>query len=311
MIHQIVDIDHWKRVFPLDGLREKARSKVLSRAMECPDLFPDDASVTEETLIHEPILGVGSITSPYHLAILKQVRQEASTILVPDRRVAVDAFAFALGEPDRRDVTKTGGLPYWPAADPWPQIHNAPALFLAQLSFLDSHQTITDLPSDILLVFGHRAWVEVEEWDGWRPDLVFFWQRIGNQTLIATDQVPTAGRNLLACFGAIHRTYDYPDAIEDMNQVPRWRNGSVLNGTKIGGARPSGHWAYFSGARYIGSIGSVDPSFGRRWPFLNVEQPIATMRDAMRLHNRLTWDDLGRLDLYFDGQRVLYRIENG
>lgn len=311
MIHEVVDIDHWKRVFPLDMLRQQARTKALSLTRKHPDRFPDEASIAEEALAFEPIPGSGSISSPYHLAILEQVRLEASKILDPDNCVAVDTFAFALGESDRREVTKTGGLPYWPATDPWPAIEGEPAQFLAQLSFLDSHHCVPDLPGDVLLVFGHQTWTEVDDWDGWRPDLIFVWQEVRDHALIATDQVSTAGRSLLAFFGAIHRTFDYPKGIEEMNQIPRWRNGAVASGTKIGGVPPSGHWPYFQGARYIGSIGSIDPVFGRPWPFLNVEPPIATMRDAMRIHNRLTWNDFGRLDLYFDGQRVLYRIENG
>jgi hypothetical protein len=108
----------------------------------------------------------------------------------------------------------------------------------------------------------------------------------------------------------VHRSWDFPDAVEDLSRVPRWRHGAILKGTKIGGVPVGEYPAYIGKARFIASIGSIDPVFGRPWPFINVDRPMATIRQSMEWHNRLSWGDLGKLDLYFDGERVRYRIED-
>jgi hypothetical protein len=294
MIHEAFDMDRWLTVFPLAELRATAAAQV--DAVEARRL--------------EPMPTIGVITSPYHLAVIEQVRREVQDHLLGSDRVAADIFTYAVGESGRRDVTKTGGLPYWPVERPWPWSDDEPAVFLAQLSFVDSRDLLTELPGDILLVFAHRAWIDPEEWDGWRPNLVFAWQSLGDHQLVNAEDIPSMEWGVIPCYGAIFRSWDNPGAAGEPDRVARWRNAAILNGTKIGGTPKGGRSPYMLNARFLGSIGSVDPVFGRPWPFLNVEQPITTIRQVMQWHNRLNWGDQGRLDLYFDGERVLPRIEN-
>jgi hypothetical protein len=209
MIHEVFDLERWKAAFPLEELREEARSQAIALLGEHVDLLDDDEAVAEEVRRFEPVPTIGSITSPYHLAVIEQVREEAREILQSSNRIATDVFTFALGEPERRDVTKTGGLPYWPSDRPWPWSDDEPAVFLAQLSFVDSHDLLPDLPGDVLLVFAHRAWLNPEAWDGWRPDLVLEWQTVGVQQLVMAEEVPANESGVLECYGpyTVHGTF--------------------------------------------------------------------------------------------------------
>ena len=61
------------------------------------------------------------VVGPRDIIPLEHWREEArgKTDLGPF--APTDAFVLAVGEPKRRDVTKVGGIPYWPAAREWPR----------------------------------------------------------------------------------------------------------------------------------------------------------------------------------------------
>src|SRR5262249_53652498 len=100
------------------------------------------------------------IVGPYIIAAQEQLRAERLAQSRPVNQVPVDLFVFCKGEPPRRDLTKIGGLPYWPARREWPRAESgAPMAFVAQINFADSRDITGTLPGDLLLVFGEPEWV--------------------------------------------------------------------------------------------------------------------------------------------------------
>ena len=67
-----------------------------------------------------PDLRRHSLTSPIHLVALEDLRSQLAESGLLGQGIPADVFAFALGEPAERHVTKVGGLPYRPAGEPWP-----------------------------------------------------------------------------------------------------------------------------------------------------------------------------------------------
>lgn len=58
------------------------------------------------------------VTSPFHLVMNEHRRQQATAHKPREKPTLIDIFAWAYGEPSNREVTKMGGLPYFPASRP-------------------------------------------------------------------------------------------------------------------------------------------------------------------------------------------------
>src|SRR5690348_4565406 len=152
-IHDEVDVAHWRTIFPIDRLRGDAKERALAFREQYPErwldralfshastwwlanrrgMLPidlaeakaavarerdhdpdtwDAAHLAQEVLLSQP--NVNAITSPVHLAIFEQLREEMRAGLTLDDGVPVDLFVWNIGEPPRREMTKIGGLPYW------------------------------------------------------------------------------------------------------------------------------------------------------------------------------------------------------
>jgi hypothetical protein len=148
VIHERLDIAHWKSVFSLARLRDEVRGKPASM---------------------QPTACI--ISGPYDIAVLEQLREEAFAFLPDIERVPTDIFVWNRGEPERRAVTRIGGLPYREAGKPWPIARSGtPMNFVAQFCFADSRDITPDLPGDILLFFA-----ESKKWDKGVEDYDFLW----------------------------------------------------------------------------------------------------------------------------------------
>ena len=114
------------------------------------------------------------VTSPHDLFSVEVLRDRHA--LRRGTASPTDVFVFGKGEATRRDGTKVGGLPYWPADRRWPKDEaGTPYRFLAQFNFADSRDLLAELPGEVLLLL-------VQEGDDWlyEPDRIHFeWLPVG------------------------------------------------------------------------------------------------------------------------------------
>jgi hypothetical protein len=171
------------------------------------------------------------VTSPHDLFSVEALRDRLA--LRVGRATPTDVFVFGKGEAPRRDGTKVGGLPYWPADRPWLKNDaRVPCRFLAQFNFADSRDLFANLPGQVLLLL-------VEEGDDWlyEPDRIHFeWLPLGLApvTSFESSWIVNQGGTF---FGVIHRSADYPEAAENAGKcgIRSQRDLPIINGTKIGG----------------------------------------------------------------------------
>jgi hypothetical protein len=260
MVHERLDVDHWKRVFSVPQMRQ---------AGEKPDAC--------------------IISGPYDIAVLEQLRAEANAADPDTERVPTDVFVWYRGEPEDRAVTKIGGLPYVPSGKRWPIAPSGvPLTFVAQVCFADSRDITPVLPGDVLLIFAEGkersyqaevhydfAWGDGDERDS---AVHFEWATLGDTELVTADEVPSTGWQIMPCYAAIHRTWDYPTADgfaypDVADHIP-----TVNEATKIGGVCPWLDELESAGAvppgEYLCSLSSLSPKIYKPFPFLNVPEPI-------------------------------------
>lgn len=274
MMHDTVDIQRWIGMFPISE---------------------SDTGV------------VSSVVSPYDVAIFEQAR---SKILGcrgsnPRKACCADVFVFGLGEPAERHLTKIGGLPYFADERQWPTNSSGePMTFVAQLCFADSCDLVGDLPGDVLLVFGSQ-----EENDDMECtwELSFEWMQLGQDDLVVQGNIPETDWKIVPCYGAIHRTCDYHP--EGFGKSVKDRMMAVVGGTKIGGIpKWIGEPENLPG-RFIGTIGSIEPSVGQPFPWLNVPEPIKTIADSAG-QNWLSWNMLGMLYLFLEKDQIHWTTQS-
>ena len=74
MIHQKFDGERWKNLFSLEKLRKQARDYVEGRRRQLPGEYKSAVAVERHVKLMSP--GGEIITSPLHLAVVEQVREE-------------------------------------------------------------------------------------------------------------------------------------------------------------------------------------------------------------------------------------------
>jgi hypothetical protein len=313
MIHQTFDIKRWKNLFPLEKLRRQAKEFVEDRRRELPDEYKNASDVERHIKLMNP--GGEIITSPFHLAVVEQLREEClASRNLPT--VPTDVFVFARGEPQNRSVTKVGGLPFWPRARDWPMGRSGlPMTFVAQFCFADSTDLFHSLPGEILLVFADGIYLK-----DWRDEdanaLRFEWVNRSENNLVEASGIPQTRWDLFPVYGEIHRTKDY--ATGPMWEKAWWwillrRSKSprdffsglgaqraldkayhmpycipIVEGTKIGGFP---RWIQGDDetipGRFLCALGSIRPVYQtpndimhRPYPFTNLQGPFVRARKA-------------------------------
>jgi hypothetical protein len=292
MIHERFDLDRWKREFPLAKLSEFRFG--------------------------------GTITGPGEMAVIEQIR-EALIAEGADlgRRIDTDICVWNLGESPQREVTKIGGVPFWPSWEPWPESESGePCTFVAQFCFADSTDLLPELPGDILVIYS-------EEDD--YSELQYYWLSLEDaDDLVDPDSIPSQRWSIQPCYAVLHRTADFPEAkyasLEQyLDQYPypfglwsRW----MLDATKIGGywtergeladpdsvddpelredIRRCNERSRQMQDEFICQLGSL--SGGKPWPFLNA--PTAKDVEERRTGRLLCLWDMGALALFFDGESL-------
>lgn len=148
------------------------------------------------------------VASPSQICNNEQLRKAAQDQYDWGPAVPVDIFIMADGEPQDRNVTKVGGLPYRPANLAWPtEADGSPLTFLAQFDFTDSFDVVGHIPGEVLLVF-----TPDNNEDGPIESLHFEWQPLGMTDLISAQDVPRQKWRFKPCYGYRYRTVSYPQA---------------------------------------------------------------------------------------------------
>jgi hypothetical protein len=290
-LHDRFDLSYWVQQFPLSKLRAEARDFVLRRRQELPQEYPDDSAVESHIDLMRP--DGDFVVGPESVAVIEQLRAEALTDnQYSGERVPTDVFVWARGEPANRAVTKTGGLPYRSADSPWPRSpRGEPLGFIAQICFADSGDLVGELPGDVLLVFGDDEALVCEP-----QQLVFEWSKPG--ILNPTAEVPvSAAEPFTPYYGVIHRTEDWPDAVEELFQnYRRPEQIAIFEGTKIGGVPSPIQADVLPSGRFLAALGSISVDRKAPHPFVNVSGPLGRWGDD----NDLMIGDMGSLYLFID-----------
>ena len=286
MIHERFNLDKWVTAFPLARL----------------DKGTDVAT---------------ALTGPLPVAYVEQIRaavRKAGGDL--GKPVPVDLCVWKVGDTKRREATKIGGLPYWPASEPWPNLgQRQPYTFVAQFCFADSKDILAKLPGDILSVLAGGPDYQ---------DLELRWFKLGEAELLPADKIPAPQWAIHPCHAALHRTAEYPEADYELFEkypypMRLWAK-KFKDGSKIGGAwelrgelpdaadiddaklrqRIQRAWERVRQQEktYFCQLGSVQAT--QRQPFINADHD----EELVRSHAEkfLMIADVGGYDFFYDGK---------
>ncbi|HEV8575102.1 MAG TPA: DUF1963 domain-containing protein [Dehalococcoidia bacterium] len=253
MIHEQVDLARWKTEFSLERLRRDAREFVLNRREQMPDRYPDEAAVERHVRLLEPDGGI--VESAKQLAITEQLREEAN---IPEswERIAADVFTMVNGEAPTREMTKIGGLPFWPSGRDWPTfITGEPMTFIGQFCFGDSDDLVGLLPGDVLIIFGidHDSILGEEE-----SAIHFSWINRGVSELISAEEQHESSWKIAPYYGQIYRTYDLTEVHQNLTRYRGSEKLAVMEGTKIGGLPRWIQQAPQMPGRFLCALGGTD-----------------------------------------------------
>ncbi|MBE9102546.1 DUF1963 domain-containing protein [Vacuolonema iberomarrocanum] len=294
MIHQVFDLDYWSQVFPVDRFK---------------DLFPDYPYVNTPPYVNEIAID-WEIVSPFHLVMNEHWKHQQS-IHRQGPSVPIDIFVWGYGEPDKREVTKMGGLPYFPAARPWPQSDsNKPLEFFAQICFKDSLDICGPLPGDILVIFMNPERFEDEIFEEGCTAFHFEWVSIGDFPLVSYHETPGFDPLFLPCYGVIHRTNEFLD--------------EPMAGTKIGGNSSWIQYEVSLPGRFLFQMNSITPELSLPYPFVNTpfinffpypEPKGKTSREANSpweyIGHPMYWGDLGQIYFFLDDNKLSWELQSG
>jgi len=238
-------------------------------------------------------LSTRHLTSPYHLFDLERGRIECG---VKGTAVNVDVFVIGKGEPKQRDITKVGGLPYWPKGKKWPTHgKGTPYRFLAQFNFSDSTDIYPDLPGDILLIF-------VTNEDDWAFDsdgYHFEWVDLGIEPINAVPEESELP-DVYPFFGVIHRSVDYLSGTFKEGDFYEYELDKllILPGIKIGGAPSFIQDSTQFVPGFLCQLGSIQAVYDLPYPWVNQEKVHSL--DFARREPQLSICDMGTIYFFMD-----------
>lgn len=221
--------------------------------------------------------------------------------------VPVDVFIMAQGEPDNRAATKVGGLPYRPANLKWPvSTAGQPLGLIAQFNFTDSRDLYSNLPGDLLLIFGIETEYGIE---------VHYceWQSLGDFELVKS--IPARSLQIPPCYGYRYRTVNFPDArLKDERQRKPAVEGRIVEFSYhlfCYQAIQIGRAPYFiqdfekdDKLTPLCTISSMWPDQRRPYPWVNKPLPIKIEPSLRDVNSELMIDDVGCFYFFLtpDGQ---------
>ena len=254
------------------------------------------------------------VASPSQICNNEQLRQAAHDQYDWGPAVPVDVFILADGEPQDRNVTKVGGLPYRPANLAWPsEADGSPLTFLAQFDFTDSFDIVGETPGEVLLVFTPDS-----DEDGPIDSLHFEWHPLGLTDLIRAGTVPRPNWRFKPCYGYRYRTVSYPKAKRkselETNMYPMcqgleiWSDYHLLQFQ----AMQIGRAPFFIQQgddqlprKMLCTINSICIAADTPFPWINHPRPLP-LNDWRAFHEYLTMGDTGCIYISIDEAANLY-----
>jgi len=240
------------------------------------------------------------VSGPNHFVaeyLLRERQLERSTWL----KVPAEFFIMGIGEPHDPSCTKSGGLPFRSASQPWPEIHNTPYTFIAQFNFNQS-SIVDNTPGDILLVFA------LDPGDiGQQDQMHLEWQSSNQTSLIKANQIPKCSFEFEPVYGVKICSHDYLPPQNVMNCE------GAIRCTKIGGIPATRGFCFGPDemgsplrietdydkfkppGEFLCSLCSVNPSCVDEYDFTNHKEPydghgLCAFADAGQVHFFLNSD---------------------
>jgi hypothetical protein len=180
-----------------------------------------------------------------------------------------------------------------------------PLNFVAQFCFADSGDISPKLPGDLLLIFVEgKAWAPGEydflwgDLDERDSEVVFEWVTLGDFPLVTREAIPQTPWQILPCYAAIHRTWDYPTVDGFAYPHIAQHITPVMVATKIGGLCPWIQGEEDIPGTFLCALHSTWPDISEPFPFLNVPEPIS-YEESSKSH-ALMLGDVGLLYFFLN-----------
>jgi hypothetical protein len=189
--------------------------------------------------------------------------------------------------------------------------------FVGQVCFVDSRDVVGDLPGDILAIFANPRHDRLWDDDGTERGMEFVWLPLGVADLLPAEDLPHVETDwpIDPYYGAIYRTYDYPDLGSDGGYFGwdhvAWSGLGLIDATKIGGVPWWEQGDPGLPGCFLCAQESIQPAFGVPYPYLNVPDEIGPSFQEQYPTGDLSWGDAGRLYLHFDGERIYWEVQGG
>src|SRR5215831_5396329 len=156
---------------------------------------------------------VFNLFTPFEVALRENQLRMVKAELDLGQSVPAHYLLYAQGEPETREQSRIGGLPYRPRGLPWPLDDlGHPREFVCQIDFSDSRSFLPALPGEIMLLFAS------EEGVGDEP-FTLEWYSRGLTDLMSDRDFPEFNftfpmlqHESVYCY--LYETYDFPEAKE-------------------------------------------------------------------------------------------------
>jgi hypothetical protein len=255
-----------------------------------------------------------NLFTPFEVALRENQLHIVQSELDLGPKIPAHYLLYGSGEPETREQSRIGGLPYRPRGLPWPlDEQGRPDEFVCQIDFSDSRSLVPELPGEIMLLFA------LEE--GMGP-FTLEWYPTGLSELITARDFPRFDFTFPmlqneAVFCYLYETCDFPEAKARIQgtRFESWRSFDYPCGSKIGG-----YWkAAPHGSQHIFTLESIRLIYGEPYPFVNrkdwepdsiigklvsrLDRKVRQLRGARNpCYDILMIGDLGRIHIFKDAE---------
>jgi hypothetical protein len=274
-------------------------------------------------LERKPGFPVFNLFTSFDVALRENQLRTVQSELDLGPKIPAHYLLYAQGEPETREQSRIGGLPYRPRGLPWPlDDMGHPKEFVCQIDFSDSSSLVPKLPAEIMLLFASDDCVGHEPY-------TLEWYSAGLTDLMSVRDFPRfhltfpmLQHESVYCY--LYDTFDFPEANARIQgtRFETWKTFDHPCGSKIGGYCKSTP----PGSEHIFTLESIRLIFGEPYPFVNrknwepdsalgklfwsVDRWIRKIRGARnQCYDILMIGDLGRIHIFKDAS-AKFRISD-